>query len=771
MLLLLALACGPDQTTLGNFALSWDEKTGAFAVQRGDQVLLDAGQIAVGTGSAEVTFQTGSYLFEDVTSSMVDVTGLNILADGRDGQVVAELLNDEGDLLGILQTYAAADNILLVDVQAATGADRTQLGFACTGDDVFLGAGEHAFDVDHSGEAFALWVSEPGIGKVDSESQPDDWFLTGTRHASSNPVPFLLRPEEPVGLAVATWSRLELDLCKSDPDRFTMTTWEGRQQLLVFGRDEPIDIVADHALATGGVRAPPDWSFGPWTDAVGGPDRLAEVVDAVTRSGAPTAAIWTEDWRGGEELAVGYHPKVEWEVDRELYTDLEGTDAALEARGIKWLAYFSPFVAVDSNAWSEAADLVIRDPEGTEPYTFLGATLSTVSVVDVTSSTTWDWVLEKMAAAVAVGFDGWMADYGEWLPPDAVMSDGDALDDHNAYATLWHQLNAEAIDDAAALGQDLAIFGRSGWWGVQSAQPIHWIGDQRTSFDSDDGLPTVVPMVLGAAVSGVAFPTHDIGGYQSVGNDPSTRELWLRWCSLGAFTPIMRTHHGAFKDENWQFDTDGETLATWARYATIHTSLFPYLRGIAQVAVDTGLPTVLPPALLFPPKDHSGVSWQAIDAWMLGPSLYVAPVLEEGATSRQVDLPGGVEWTDWWTGARAEAGVFEAAVDEIPVFVPAGSIIPTFTTIPHTLVDFADGAERDDDIVDLGDADLERTITVVGTGGSFTEADGTTYTSAGTASEAGQTTATLSSGDIEVGGLTLSVSGTIERTYTVVVWP
>jgi sulfoquinovosidase len=771
MYLLLALACGADQAQLGGFSLSWDDRSGALQVERDGRLLLDQGSVALGTGSAEVDFQTGSYRFTDVEQALVAVAGMDVESDGRDGMVVSWLLDADARALGVLQAYAPVDEVLLLRVDGTSGQTRSRLGFACTGEDSFLGAGEHAFDVDHGGEAFALWVGEPGVGKSDDEDQGDDWFITGTRHSSSTPVPFLLRPDEPVGLAVATWARVEVDLCHTDSSRYTLTNWSPSLQLLVFGGDTPLQIVEDHALATGGVRAPPDWAFAPWNDAVGGPERLDAVVAAITSVDAPAGAIWTEDWRGGEELPVGYHPKVEWEVDRELYTDPEGTDAALEARGVKWLAYFSPFLAEDSEAWEEGSAHAILDPDGEAPYTFLGATLSTVSVLDVTSEDAWDWAREKMAAAVAVGFDGWMADYGEWLPPDATLSAGDALDDHNAYATLWHQLNAAAIDDAAEAGAELAVFGRSGWWGVQADQPIHWIGDQRTSFDADDGLPSVVPMVLGAATSGMAFPTHDIGGYQSVGNAPTTRELWLRWCALGAFTPIMRTHHGAFKDDNWQFDSSADTLEVWARYAREHTALFPYLQALAATAVATGRPTVLHPALLYPPTDHSGVRWDATDAWMLGPGLYVAPILAEGASSRQVDLPGGVDWYDWWTGARVEAGVFAVEEDGIPVFAPGGSILPTYTTVPHTLVRFEDGAERAEGVIDRADADAERTLHVFGSGGSFTEADGTHYQSSGSLTAPAEATATLASGDIAVGALTVSVSGATTRTYRVVAWP
>jgi alpha-glucosidase (family GH31 glycosyl hydrolase) len=146
---------------------------------------------------------------------------------------------------------------------------------------------------------------------------------------------------------------------------------------------------------------------------------------------------------------------------------------------------------------------------------------------------------------------------------------------------------------------------------------------------------------------------------------------------------------------------------------------------------------------------------------MLGPSLFVAPVMTEGATSRDVSLPTGTTWYDWWTGAVAQSGSFDAPIDSIPVFAPAGAIVPTFTTVPDTLVD-----GPLDGLVTLSDADGERTIRVfAGAAGEFTEADGTRYSTDGVASGSGTDEQRITTGTLSAGGLALKVEGTIERDY------
>lgn len=75
------------------------------------------------------------------------------------------------------------------------------------------------------------------------------------------------------------------------------------------------------------------------------------------------------------------------------------------------------------------------------------------------------------------------------------------------------------------------------------------------------------------------------------------------------------------------------------------------------------------------------------DEYMFGPALLVAPVTEQGATSRRVYLPAGSDWYDWWTNTRLAGGQTvnaAAPIDRIPVYVRAGSIVPIGAPVPST---------------------------------------------------------------------------------------
>lgn len=761
-LLCLLAGCATRTVELGDFTLEIDKAGGTVDIGREGVPLATLLPAAVGDGDAAITFQSGSYLFEDESASWRE--GARLSVRSASAALVALTVEDaDGEPIARLD-LAAAGAGLLADLSAVDAADRLRLRLASPGEEPVLGGGGHAWDIDHYGEAFPLFVSEPGIGKVETDAPPADWFATGTRHASSFPQPFFLFPDRaaPLGASIGTSARVEVDLAASEPE-YRFEVWDGRAQLLLIPGRTALEVVEAHALSQGAPMIPPEWAFGAWNDAIRGADRVREVAAALRASGASSSAIWTEDWKGGEDYTFGYHLSAEWAVDEELYPDPAGLAAELEAQGFAWLAYFSPFLAEESAAGAEARDLVIQTEDG-EPYWFVGMTFKPTSVLDLTLPEAREWAASKMQAALDIGFDGWMTDFAEWLPPDAVLHEGDALDDHNAYPLWWQQVNAAAVADTPSDNR-ATFFSRSGWIGTPATSPITWAGDQRTDFSADDGLPSVIPMGLGLSVGGVAIYTHDIAGYQSIGNPPSTKELWFRWCSLGAFTPIMRTHHGAFDQDNWQFDSDEETLAHYARYTRIHAQLAPYLRGIAALAAATGRPTILHPALLF-----EGYPWQAQDAWMLGPSLLVAPVLEAGASSRAVQLPAGA-WYDWWTGAPADqilaGGEAAAPVDHIPVFAPAGAIVPTLTVAPDTFLPNADAAA----LHTLAEADLERTVYVFGgAGGEFSEADGTHYSASGAYTGPGEASGSFAAGELSAGGVTLQIHGTTERAWRLVVY-
>jgi alpha-glucosidase (family GH31 glycosyl hydrolase) len=246
---------------------------------------------------------------------------------------------------------------------------------------------------------------------------------------------------------------------------------------------------------------------------------------------------------------------------------------------------------------------------------------------------------------------------------------------------------------------------------------VWWPGDQQTDWGQDDGLPTVIPVGLGVSLAGISTYGSDIAGYQDLNSPASTKELFFRWAELGAFSPVMRTHHGSYPNLNWSFDKDADTLAHWTRYAKMHIALAPYLRTLAQSAHDTGVSILRPLAVQFP---SDLPSWPVADEYMLGPGLLVAPVVSQGATSRNVYLPPG-NWYPWLQGAKVSGGTLmvNAAMTDIPIFAPAGAIVPNYPDGVMTLTSEPTSTPG------ASTAGSDRIVYVfAGANGSFAEANG-----------------------------------------------
>ena len=215
------------------------------------------------------------------------------------------------------------------------------------------------------------------------------------------------------------------------------------------------------------------------------------------------------------------------------------------------------------------------------------------------------------------------------------------------------------------------LFGRSGWAG-QQATGFTWGGDQASDFWS---LRALVVATLSAAASGFSNWSHDVGGY--LGHrlvEPCPPELLVRWLQFGCFTPLMQAH-ARMPQEPWHY---GERLVDLYRaYVILHERLVPYVRAAAATAARCGLPIVRP-LFLVDPRDERG--WTITDAYGYGPSLWVAPVLDDGAREREVALPRG-RWIETWSDSLVEGGgevIAPAPVGRIPVWVRAGSIIVTY---------------------------------------------------------------------------------------------
>ena len=227
----------------------------------------------------------------------------------------------------------------------------------------------------------------------------------------------------------------------------------------------------------------------------------------------------------------------------------------------------------------------------------------------------------------------------------------------------------------------------------------------------------MIPIGLGLGITGFPYFGHDIGGYMSLGTQPTSEELWRRWVTLGALSPVMRTHHGRRARDNWSWETDAAATEHFRRWATLHIRLFPYLYALAA---DPGLPMMRPVALEHPDFE---AGWTSTDQFLLGDRVLVAPVVVAGATERRVDLPPG-DWFPLLDGPAVRGSPTVAApTTEIPAFVPAGALLVLLPEGVDTLAPASDPG-----VVSLDDVGEDREIWIWPGGDSeLVEANGLRY--------------------------------------------
>jgi alpha-glucosidase len=207
------------------------------------------------------------------------------------------------------------------------------------------------------------------------------------------------------------------------------------------------------------------------------------------------------------------------------------------------------------------------------------------------------------------------------------------------------------------------LFSRSGWAGMQRYGG-HWSGDIEASWPS---LLATLHQALGYGVSGVGYYGSDIGGFTG---RPSP-ELFTRWFQLASFLPFFRTHcaWNVPRREPWEWGAqvmDRLHAALERRYR-----LLPLWYTLALESTRAGAPFVRP--LAWSDPTLRGID----DVFLLGEDVLVAPVLEQGATSRHIHLPVG-RWFHGDTGEQVE-GSFDLPVGpgDSPWFVRSGAVIPT----------------------------------------------------------------------------------------------
>ncbi|XP_033746287.1 sulfoquinovosidase-like [Pecten maximus] len=412
--------------------------------------------------------------------------------------------------------------------------------------------------------------------------------------------------------------------------------------------DTMLALVQSLSQFQGRMPALPDWVTSGITIGVqGGTDTMLARLKTVQDAGIKVNGLWIQDWSGDIHTSFGKRVFWNWKLNTTLYTKWNETIADLQKQGIRVLAYVNPNLNKDGDLFKDADSkgYFIKDPK-TDKTLLTNFGEFFCGSIDFTNPNAFSWYKDTILRKnmIDIGLGGWMADFGEYLPTTAKFFTGSGETLHNRWPLYWAQMNRIAIQESGKEGE-VVFFMRSGYSGISNFTTLMWAGDQNVNFDVADGLASTVVAALSAGVSGIGMTHFDIGGYTTFASMglKRTPELLIRSGEMAVFTPYMRTHEGNQPEANIQVYSNKYILQHFARLSKAHSLLANYTRAAVAEYIQNGTPVQRPMFFV----DQTEKSYAAMYQYMYGPDLVVAPIVTQGATSRDIYLPQGT-WINIW---------------------------------------------------------------------------------------------------------------------------
>jgi alpha-D-xyloside xylohydrolase len=304
----------------------------------------------------------------------------------------------------------------------------------------------------------------------------------------------------------------------------------------------------------------------------------------------------------------------------------------------------------------------------------------------------------------SLGIDGWWMDSSE---PDHLDFKPSDFDNKTYLGSFRKVRNAFPLMTVSGLYQHqrsvtsdkrVFILTRSAFAGQQHYGANTWSGDVTSSWDA---LRNQISAGLNFSLSDIPYWNSDIGGFflsrfRKKLDDAEYRELYARWIQFGTFCPMMRSHGTDAPREIYQFGKKGDIVYdAIEKYINLRYSLLPYIYS-ASWDITANQSTMMRALMMDFANDKQSLDIN--DEYMFGKSLLVCPVTkpmysketkEDFSTlkSRELYLPGGTEWYDFWTGNKFTGGQTiykESPIDIIPLYVKAGSILPIGPEVQFT---------------------------------------------------------------------------------------
>jgi alpha-glucosidase len=550
-------------------------------------------------------------------------------------------------------------------------------------DEHYYGLGDKAVSTDRRNGGFSMWNTDA----VMWEESTDPLYKS---------IPFFVgvRGGKAYGIFFDNTYRSNFQFGKMLDGYYSFGAPGGELNYYFINGPDPRHVISRYVDLTGHTPLPPLFTLGyqqcRWsylTEA-----RVREVTSEFRKRQIPADVIY---------LDIDYQDKYKpFTVDRKAFPTIEQMVKELANTGWKTVFItdlhiaavpgYKPFDEGQKNGY------FVKNPDGT---TFIGPVWPGPSAFpDFTRAEVRKWWGSLYADFVSMGVRGFWNDMNEpsvfkrddkTMPLDVVSSVEGRKTDEREIHNLFGLENVRATyEGLLSLKPDLRPFvlTRAAYSGAQRYAAT-WTGDNQATWNH---YRLTLPTLTGLGISGYPLVGSDVGGFSG----SPTPELLTRWTALGTFQPIDRNHasKGTRDREPW---VDGpEHLAIRKRYIEERYRLLPYIYAGMEEASRTGVPLMRPMFLEFP-ADANMYKKDAYEQYMFGSALLVAPPTRNFYGGYNALLPKGT-WYDYWTGKAVQGkdtsgaddlGVvlhLDPKLDELPVLVRAGSIIPRQPLVQNT---------------------------------------------------------------------------------------
>lgn len=444
----------------------------------------------------------------------------------------------------------------------------------------------------------------------------------------------------------ATWNRVN--------NKSLNWKFEGRSaNLYLWPAKTMYDGISGYVKLTGRPKLPPRWAFGYLQSQWGWADSayISDVETKFRSHKLPVDAFifdfeWytkTPDYTVKKEGKEGYS---DFTFNPKLFPHPAKQIAELKSQGIKFIGIRKPRLGnnlyldtMRKNGW-------LKNPNTDRDLDFSNAALR-------------NWFENKTRPMLNAGVDAWWDDEGE------------------SYYTCYYWWNTAQRDLLASARPNYRHFtlNRAFSPGNQRFGYSTWSGDIYSTWPS---LADVPKDLLNYSLAGMYYGACDIGGFHGT----PAKELLVRWFQAGVFFPIMRSHSDIGTTARFPFlwGEDGE--AAMRKALDLRYQLLPYMYSLGHDAYNTGAPIMRPLVMEFPTDTTVA---NMTDEWLVGKGLLAAPVLNEGG-KRSIYFPNDT-WYDYHTGEVIRGPktiTVNKALDEIPVYVRAGTILPVGPVIQYS---------------------------------------------------------------------------------------